>query len=108
MCPKSYLYIYDFRHIYIRVLPNRSELIGTGSWINRFSVSSIRSDMFPNMSSGDALVSFPQDRFLLVAPYHSLPDTVRPLVVEGVSDQIEVPASDRQWLPLVPIHFIGR
>ena len=48
MCPKSYLYIYDFRHIYICVLPNRSQSIGTGSWISRFSVSSIRRDMFPN------------------------------------------------------------
>ena len=37
-----------FRHIYICVLLNRSELIGTGSEISRFSVTSIWRDMFPN------------------------------------------------------------
>ena len=49
MCPKSYLYIYDFS-AYLHMCPsNQSEPIGTGSWISRFSVSSIRRDMFPNI-----------------------------------------------------------
>ena len=48
MCPKSYLYTYDFL-AYLHMCPsNRSEPIGTGYWISRFSVSSIRRDMFPN------------------------------------------------------------
>ena len=47
-CPKSYLYIYDFS-AYLHMCPsNRSEPIGTGSEISRFSVSSIQRDMFPN------------------------------------------------------------
>ena len=49
MCPKSYLYIYDVS-AYLHMCPsNRSEPIGTGSEISRFSVSSIRRDMFPNI-----------------------------------------------------------
>ena len=44
MCPKSYLYIYDFS-AYLHMCPsNRSEPIGIGSEISRFSVSSIRRD----------------------------------------------------------------
>ena len=38
----------NFRHIYIYVLLNRSEPIGTGSCVSRSSVSSIRRDMFLN------------------------------------------------------------
>ena len=50
MCPKSYIYIYDFS-AYLHICPsNWSKPIGTGSGINRFSVSSIRRDMFPNIS----------------------------------------------------------
>ena len=49
VCALSHIYTYmTFRHIYICVLLNRSKPIGTGSCINRFSVSSIRRDMFPN------------------------------------------------------------
>ena len=40
VCPKSYLYIYDFRVIYTCVPSNRS--------IIRFSLTSIRRDLFPN------------------------------------------------------------
>ena len=48
MCPKSYLYIYDFS-AYLHMCPsNQSEPIGAGSEISRFSASSIRRDMFPN------------------------------------------------------------
>ena len=48
MCPKSYLYIYDFS-AYLHLCPsNRSEPIGAGSVMSRFSASSIRRDMFPN------------------------------------------------------------
>ena len=48
MCPKSYLYIYDFS-TYLHFCPsNRSEPMGTGSVMSRFSASSIRRDMFPN------------------------------------------------------------
>ena len=49
VCALSHIYTHmTFRHIYICVLPNRSGPIGTGSGIDRFSVSSIRRDMFPN------------------------------------------------------------
>ena len=49
VCALSPIYTYmTFRHIYICVLLNRSRPIGTGSCISRFSVSSIRRDMFPN------------------------------------------------------------
>ena len=49
VCALSHIYTYmTFRHIYICVLLNRSEPIGTGSEISRFSVSSIQRDMFPN------------------------------------------------------------
>ena len=49
VCALSHIYTYmTFRHIYICVLLNRSEPIGIGSEIGRFSVSSIRRDMFPN------------------------------------------------------------
>ena len=48
MCPKSYLYIYDFS-AYLHMCPsNQSEPIGAGSVMSRFSASSIRRDMFPN------------------------------------------------------------
>ena len=51
VCALSHIYTYmTFRHIYICVLLNRSEPIGTGSEISRFFVSSIRRDMFPNIS----------------------------------------------------------
>ena len=50
LCPKSYLYIYDFRVIYTCVPSNRSGRIGTGSSVIRFSLSSIRRDLFPNNS----------------------------------------------------------
>ena len=46
--PKSYLYIYDFWLIYISVPSNRSGRIGTGSSVIRFSLTSIRRDLFPN------------------------------------------------------------
>ena len=50
LCPKSYLYLYDFS-AYLHMCPsNRSEPIGAGSEINWFSVSSIRRDMLPNMT----------------------------------------------------------
>ena len=49
--PKSYLYIYDFRVIYICVPSNRSGRIGTGSSVFRFSLTSIRRDLFPNKYS---------------------------------------------------------
>ena len=42
MCPKSYLYISDFS-AYLRLYPsNRSEPIGAGSVMSRFSATSIR------------------------------------------------------------------
>ena len=48
MCPKSYLYIYDFS-AYLHLGPsNRSVPIGAGSVMSRFSASSIRRYMFPN------------------------------------------------------------
>ena len=48
MCPKSYLYIYDFS-AYLHLCPStQSEPIGAGFAMSRFSASSIRRDMFPN------------------------------------------------------------
>ena len=42
LCPKSYLYIYDFS-TYLHLCPsNRSVPIGAGSMMSRFSASSIR------------------------------------------------------------------
>ena len=42
MCPKSYLYIYDFS-AYLHLCPsNRSEPIGVGSKLSQFSASCIR------------------------------------------------------------------
>ena len=50
MCPKSYLYIYDFS-AYLYLSPsNRSVPIGAGSAMSRFSAFSIRRDMFPNIA----------------------------------------------------------
>ena len=53
MCPKSYLYIYEFRVIYISVLfqsvgTDRNRVIRTGSSVFRFSLTSIWRDLFPN------------------------------------------------------------
>ena len=45
MCPKSYLYIYDFS-AYLHMCPSQS--VGTSSEISPFSISSIRRDLFPN------------------------------------------------------------
>ena len=48
VCPKSYLYIYDFWVICTCVPSNRSGRIGTGSSVIRFSLTSIRRDLFSN------------------------------------------------------------
>ena len=48
LCPKSYLYLYDFRHIYISVLPIGSVPIKAGSAVSRFSASCIRFHSVPS------------------------------------------------------------
>ena len=63
VCALSHIYAYmTFRHIYICVLTNRSGPISTGSGIDRFTVSSIRRDMFsqqtpPSLRHGMSLHS---------------------------------------------------